>query len=319
MMKNLKFSNGDEMPAIGLGTWKSRPGKLETAVRFAVENGCRHIDCAKNYANEDSAGRALASVFSAGKIKREEIWVTSKLWNNSHRRDDVIPALKSTLKDLQLDYLDLYLIHWPVAFKPEIDTFPKQDSDYLSLADVPLIETWEAMVETKKIGLTRHVGVSNFSIKKLESLLKRTDDIPEVNQVEMHPFLPQDELLEYSNDRNILITAYSPLGSGDRHHSMKKQDEPSLVNDPTIVSIAKKHNCQSAQVLISWAVQRGTAVIPKSTAEEHILSNLKSSEISLDDEDLKKIRDIDTRYRYVDGEFFVTPGNPYQDIFDLND
>lgn len=318
-MNHLEFKNGDRMPAIGLGTWKSRPAEVENAVKMALENGYRHIDCAKNYANEDAVGRAFSTVFSAGKIKRKDVWVTSKLWNNSHKRDDVIPALKSTLKDLQLDDLDLYLIHWPVAFKPEIEIFPKEDSDYLSLVEVPLIETWEAMIEAKKLGLTRHVGVSNFSIKKLKALSKLTDDIPEMNQVEMHPFLPQDELIEYCSENGIHTTAYSPLGSGDRHHSMKKEDEPSLISHKTIVEIAQRHNCSPAQVLIKWAEQRGTAVIPKSTSEKHIIMNLESANVKLNDADLNAIQNIGIRYRYVDGEFFVTPGNPYSDIFDLKD
>ena len=315
-METLKFKNGDNMPAIGLGTWKSGKGEVGEAVKIALKNGYRHIDCASTYGNEAEIGEAFSEVFSEGKIKREDVWVTSKLWNDSHRKEHVLPALKQTLKDLQLDYLDLYLMHWPVAFKHGV-SFPSKDEDYLSLEEVPIIETWNAMIEAKKQGLVKHIGVSNFSRKKLEDLMSKTTEIPEMNQVELHPFLPQPELLQFCKENDIHCTAYSPLGSGDRSAQMKAEDEPSLMKEPAIQEVAKKHNASPAQVLIKWAVTRGTAVIPKSTTKEHIISNLESEKLPLDEEDLKKIANIEKKYRYVTGEFFVTPGNPYSNIYDL--
>lgn len=315
-METLKFKNGDEMPAIGLGTWKSEKGKVEEAVKIALHKGYRHIDCASTYGNEAEIGTAFNSVFSQGKIKREDVWVTSKLWNDCHKKEHVIPALKQTLKDLQLNYLDLYLIHWPVAFKHGVG-FPSSDEDYISLEEVPIIETWNAMVEAKKQGLVKHLGVSNFSIKKLQSLMAQTNEAPEMNQVELHPFLQQHELLEFCKENNIHVTAYSPLGSGDRSAQMKAENEPSLMEEPAIVEIAEKHKASPAQVLIKWAVARGTAVIPKSTTEKHIIANLESIKVELDEEDLKKISGIKRNFRYVTGEFFVTPGNSYNNIYDL--
>jgi alcohol dehydrogenase (NADP+) len=315
-MEVLKYKNGDTMPAIGLGTWKSDTGVVEEAVKTALKNGYRHIDCAATYGNEAEIGNAFNSVFSEGEIKREDVWITSKLWNDSHQKEHVIPALKQTLKDLQVSYLDLYLIHWPVAFKHGVG-FPSGDEDYLSLEEVPIIETWKELVKAKEQGLVKHIGVSNFSTKKLNDLMSKTAERPEMNQVELHPFLQQPELIQFCQENDIHVTAYSPLGSGDRAAQMKAENEPSLLEDATIRKIAEKHGVSPAQVLIQWAVSRGTAVIPKSTSEQHIISNIKSADLKLDNEDLKEIANIGREFRYVTGEFFVTPGNSYENIYDL--
>jgi len=316
MMKSFKFRNGDTVEAIGLGTWKSDPGKVGAAVESALKTGYRHIDCAAVYGNEAEVGNALAETFSTTDINRENVHITSKLWNTAHRKQDVIPALKKSLNDLKLDYLDLYLMHWPVAFKPGLEGFPQGEEDYLSLDEVPIIETWEAMLEAKQQGLIRHAGVSNFSIEKLEDLKSKTDDFPEMNQVELHPYLQQQELVDYGKANDMLITAYSPLGSSDRPEMMKSDDEPALLDNDVIGSIADKHDATPAQVLIKWAVERDTIVIPKSTNEGRIAENLKSAEIDLDSEDHEKIKELNIPYRYLDGEMFETENGMYSNVFD---
>lgn len=314
-MKHFKLKNGDQFPAIGLGTWKSRPGEVKEAVIHAIKSGYRHIDCAAIYMNEKEIGEAFSFCFDNKIVKREELWITSKLWNNAHLKEDVLPAIKKTLADLQLEYLDLYIIHWPVAFKPEKLNAPNAE-DYLSLEEAPIIDTWHGMQEIQALGLAKHIGVSNFSIKKLDELYQQATYKPEVNQVELHPYLQQQELVDYCKQKNIILTAYSPLGSGDRSEGMKKNDEPSLLENETIKTIANKHGVSTAQVLISWHVHRGNTVIPKSTNPGRIEQNLQSIEVELTNDDLNTIKALDKHYRYVDGKFFEKPGNSYSNIYD---
>ena len=314
-MKTLQFDNNDTMDTIGLGTWKATGNELKTAVKQALSAGMRHIDTASIYGNETEIGEALTEVFAEGQISRKDVFVTSKLWNDAHQKDYVGSALKESLKKLQLDYLDLYLIHWPVAFKPGV-MMPSSQNEYVSLNEVPILETWKEMEVAKEAGYTRHIGVSNFSKKKLEDLISKSNSKPEVNQVEMHPLLQQNDLVAYCNTQGIKVTAYSPLGSGDRSAAMKGENEPNLMDISEIKSIAAKHNVSPAQVLINWHLHRNISVIPKSTTKDHIVANYEAAKISLDAEDMQIIASLDKNYRFITGKFFHAPDKGYSNIYD---
>ena len=309
-MKTLSFNNGDQMPALGLGTWKSDPGDVKKAVITALEAGYRHIDCAHSYGNEQEVGEGIHEVLKKGNLKREELWVTSKLWNDAHKKEDVIPALKQSLKDLQLDYLNLYLIHWPVVQKSGVK-LAKNPEDFIPLEKVPIMETWNEMEKAVDLGLVKHIGVSNFNKDMLLNLIEHERIKPEMLQVELHPYLPQKELLEFSRLHHVHVTSYSPLGSGDRPKQMKKDNEPILLTNNEVQKVAEKHGVSTGQVLITWALHRGTAVIPKSTSEKHILENLKAADIQLNEEDMRVLSNFSRNYRFVDGSFFELEGNSY--------
>jgi len=291
------------MPALGLGTWKSEPEEVYRAVRSAIEVGYRHIDCAAIYLNEEEVGRALVDAFQAGDAKREEMWITSKLWNDSHAPEHVRPALETSLKKLQLDHLDLYLIHWPVALRHGIE-LPRGPEDFLSVSEVPLASTWEAMLKVSGQGLARQVGVSNFSKRKIEQVHNATGQTPAVNQIELHPYLQQDTLVAACSELGVAVTAYSPLGSPDSAAMMGRDDDILLTQHPTVAQIAHAHGATPGQVLIAWALARGTSVIPKSVNPGRIAENWAARDLTLTLADMTAIAALDRHQRMVDGRFW---------------
>ena len=309
-VKRIELNNGASMPAFGLGTWKSKPGEVGRAVVEAVKAGYRHIDCAWIYGNEAEIGEALAGLFDEGVVQRDDLWVTSKLWNNRHAPADVEPGIRETLEALKLERLDLYLMHWPVALRREV-VLPAEASDLIPLPQAPLADTWAAMENLVDAGLTRCIGVSNFSVPKLRALLEHARIPPANNQIELHPYLRQAAMLEFCREANIAVTAYSPLGSRDRVAALKTEGEPVLLEDPAVAAIAEAHGVSPAQVLIAWALTRGTMVIPKSVDPGRIRQNLAATSIELRAEDMASLDALDRHRRYVDGRFWSSHGGPY--------
>mmetsp|Transcript_36827 Transcript_36827/g.95372 ORF Transcript_36827/g.95372 Transcript_36827/m.95372 type:complete len:675 (-) Transcript_36827:23-2047(-) len=322
----VRLPNGRRMPMVGFGTWKLPKEETAQLVYDAIRVGYRHIDCACDYGNEKEVGQGIKKAIEEGLVTRKDLWVTSKLWNTYHRKEHVLPACQRTLNDLQLDYLDLYLIHFPIALKyvpfdtrypPEWIHDPAAAQPQMEEDNVPVIETWTAMEELvtsggkgEEKGMCRAIGVSNFSVSLLRDLLNSCTIKPAVNQVELHPYLTQEKLLRYCKKSGVAVTGFSPLGAGSYVELGMAGNDDSALRNPVVTAMAARHNVTPAQVLLRWGAQRGTALIPKTSKVERMAENLgvfgsvEGSNPALSTEEMDEISALNQNRRFNDPGVF---------------
>ena len=313
---------GAKIPAIGLGTFGSDrlSGEIiAEAVKGAIAVGYRHIDCASVYGNEHQIGQALREVMAAG-ITRDELWITSKVWNDMHGDGDVLLSCAKTLKDLTLDYLDLYLVHWPFpnfhAPKVGVDSRDPNAKPYIH---DNYMKTWRQMERLVEMGLARHIGTSNMTIPKLTLLLRDAKIKPACNEMELHPHFQQPELFQFVRDNGIVPIGYSPIGSPKRPERDTTPEDTVDIADPVIVAIANRLNVHPAVVCVKWAAQRGQIPIPFSVNRANYLGNLRAvvSE-PLTDDDMLAISKIDKQCRLIKGQVFLWPtAKSWEDLWDV--
>jgi alcohol dehydrogenase (NADP+) len=312
---------GAAMPAVGLGTFGSDQVTAEQvaeAVRGAAAVGYRHFDCASVYGNELEVGASLEAILGSG-IKREELWVTSKLWNDKHGENDVIAQCRKSLADLRVDYLDLYLVHWPFPnFHPPHCDVTSRSPDAKPYIHESYMKTWRKMEELVDMGLVRHIGTSNMTIPKLKLVLRDARIKPAVNEMELHPHFQQPAFFKFVVDNGIQPIGYCPLGSPGRPERDRTPEDTAPTEDPVIVKIAQRHGINPAAVCIKWAVQRGQTPIPFSV--HHYRDNLECV-ISdpLTDEEMKAIAAIDRNCRLIKGQVFLwKDGQTWEALWDVN-
>ncbi|MEM7479011.1 MAG: aldo/keto reductase [Planctomycetota bacterium] len=302
-----------QMHSVGLGLWKIENDKTAEIVYEAIKLGYRHLDAACDYGNEKEAGEGIRAALNDGLCTRDELWLTSKLWNTYHQPEHVPAAMERTLTDLGLDYLDLYLVHFPIAlqhvpieerYPPGWIFDPEAANPKMEPASVPIQETWTAMEQLLESGKTHHIGVCNFGTSQLRDLLSYAEHKPTVLQVESHPHLVQPKLLRFCQEHQIAFTGFSPLGAGSYVELGMAAEGDSVLANPEIQSIAAKHRKTSAQVVLRWGVQRGTSVIPKTSRVERLEENISIFDFELTVDEMDTISAMDQNRRFNDPGVF---------------
>lgn len=318
------FPDGSALPAPGLGTWKIENSKVASIVHEAIDTGYRHLDCACDYGNEHLVGQGIKSALDAGLCKRDDLWVTSKLWNTYHQKEHVRVACERSLSDLGLEQLDLYLVHFPIAleFVPFDDRYPpgwvdpSEENATMKPIAISYAETWAAMEDLIDAGLTKRIGVCNLTAAGLRDLLSYARIKPAVLQIELHPYLSQNALIRYAQSEKIAVTAFSPFGADSYLTLGMAEENDRLLNHQIITMIAQAHSRTPAQVLIRWAMQRGTVPIPKTQTSARLRENLEL-EFVLSDQDMETISHLDQHRRFNDpGVFGELAFNTFYPIFD---
>ena len=311
------------MPAIGLGTFgsdRARPVEIADAVRGAARAGYRHFDCASVYSNESAIGGAFTGMFRDG-LRREELWITSKHWNDKHGEDDVIASCRQSIAELQFDYLDLYLVHWPFPnFHPPGCDVTSRSDEAKPYIHENYKRTWRQMEKLVDLGLVRHIGTSNMTVPKLRLVLRDARIKPAVNEMELHPHFQQPEFFDYVVANGIHPVGYCPLGSPNRPERDRTPEDTSPLEDAVIRRIAERHGVHPVAVCLKWAVQRGQTPIPFSTNPRNYTANLRAVvEDPLADEEMWAIQEIDRNCRLIKGQVFLwKEGQSWEDLWDVN-
>lgn len=319
-------STGAEIPSVGLGTWKIPDEVLPGLVKDAVSVGYRHFDCACDYGNEEAVGKGIADTISSGLCSRNDLWITSKLWNTYHEPQHVRAACEKSLSDLGLDELDLYLVHFPVtlAYIPIEERYPpgwlydpESASPAMKHIDVPYADTWGAMEELVEAGLVKNIGVCNLSTSLLRDVLAGCRIRPSVQQVEMHPYLTQQNLLRYCQEQEIAVTAFSPFGASSYVPLDMAGANESVLDDAVVQDIGAAHGKTPGQVVLRWANQRGTVAIPKTQTLDHLKENIEIFDFSLSNDEMSQIDGLNRNRRFNDpAEFGEAAFNTFYPIFD---
>ena len=317
---------GKSMPTVGLGLWKIDPGAVADAVYQAIKVGYRHLDSAADYGNEKEVGEGIALAITDGLCSRDELWVTSKLWNTYHRREHVEAACRKSLEDLGLDYFDLYLVHFPIAlsyvdfndrYPPEWIFDPEAENPGMRLDAVPLSETWGAMEKLVEVGLCRQIGICNYSTSLVHDLMSYARIKPAMLQVESHPYHTQEALLRTAQQYGIAVTASSPLGALSYVSLDMATANDSVLTAPVVIAAAQRIGATAAQVVLRWGIQRGTAVIPKTSNPQRLVENLHLSELSLNEDEMAAISALNQNRRFNDpGHFCEAAFNTFHSIYD---
>ena len=326
MESSIELADGTSMPGVGLGLWKIARDRTARLVLDAIEAGYRHLDSAADYGNEAEAGEGIRQALAAGHCRREDLWVTSKLWNTYHHPDHVRPACERTLSDLGLDYLDLYLVHFPISlcyvdfaerYPPEWFFDPAAKQPVMEISPVPLSDTWGAMEELVEQGLVKRIGVCNYTSGLLHDLIAYARIRPVVLQIESHPRLTQEALLRLARQYGLAVTAFSPLGAASYVELEMAGDSDSVLTEPAVAEAAARLNRSPAQIVLRWGLQRGTAVIPKTSRRERLRENLALFDFSLNETEMAGISALNRNRRFNDpGIFCEAAFNTFYPIYD---
>eukprot|EP00300_Choanocystis_sp_HF-7_P037088 c53084_g1_i1.p1 GENE.c53084_g1_i1~~c53084_g1_i1.p1 ORF type:complete len:673 (+),score=150.57 c53084_g1_i1:42-2021(+) len=321
----IRLGTGDRMPTVGFGLWKVPRNVTAQTVCDAIAIGYRHLDCACDYGNEAEVGQGIAQAIEQGLVTREELWITSKLWNTYHHPSHVTLACQKSLLDLQLDYVDLYLIHFPISLKfvpfehrypPEWVFDPTSEHPCMEFSKVPLIDTWRAMESLVANGFAKNIGLANFNTQALRDLLSYAKIPPAVLQVELHPYNSQPKLLRFCAENGIAVTAFSPLGHASYVQLNMATEQESAMNESVVQFIAKEHNKTPAQIVLRWGVQRGTSIIPKTAVPSRMIENAAVFDFELSSEQMAVIDALNKNRRFNDPGVFCEGMNTFCPIYE---